>query len=1270
VSFFAKLTKGLAYFLAIFVIIAATLVSIGRLLTPYLNEHRSEFETFASELLHAPVKIRHINISWNMYVPELIFKKVTVLDKETEKPTFEIGYVKINLSILKSITQKKPVLSYIKVSGLDVTIHEESKGQINIAGFGNFSISDNLTGAEKEANTVVAWILSQPALVLDDINIKYIPLSKQEKHLTLYKLSLRNSKNHHVLKGHATLHQDIPTSVNFAVSTDGMIADFSKMNLHMYLYAEGVILPQWFHDITWHDLQIKQGLASAKIWADWNKGAWTKIQTQFQAYELELFSPVTKKTEFITRLSGHVGWRVDGDFQILAGEDIFMDLPDHLWPGTHFYLRMPKDVKTPGDISFQLGYIDLQDIKDAVIGSNFLSDETEKKILKINPQGEIRELHVELKDREHYINNAFSAEFDHVSLNAHEKFPGLKNFSGKVFWDGKAGEFATSASNLQFEYPDLFFEPIVLNTLAGKISFQKDADDSWHFYGKNILAASNDFSTNTSFKVIWPQNDSMTVDVNTDFAMNDTIHLQNLVVLKKSDPELNAWLKQAFQHGVITDGKFILQGKLSDFPFRQNNGKFLLSMNVDHLHFNYAPGWPSILNTKGNITFEGASLGVNIESGQILDIPIANVRAEIPEIGPQTSEILTVNAVDIRTDLQHGFRFIAESPLNAILGKELSLMNIQGPMDLKLAVTIPLKKPHESKVQGEIVTDNADIQSKDGSVKIDDIAGIFYFTENALNAKNLNGKFYGAPLVMNIITEKDKMKITADSQFNASILYQWVPYEPLQKIVRGTAPFNIAIDIPKTAKNKITIRSNLKGIAVNLPDGFGKKAEENINFISTTEMEEGQPIKSTLVFGKAFSAALAVKNTKDGFKLFGGEIRLGGNGTAAIQKQPGFLITGSFDTLDWNALQSYMPADQNSDAGSALKYLRSIDVRANKILGLTETLTNVHLQLSKSIKSWLINITSNEVAGQITLPDKKTDSIQANLQYLYLTAATTPSTGKKDTYDPKKLPPISFNAMDMRYGDKNFGRVSFQIVPNANGVTIKSVRAESPIYRLNASGEWFSTRSHLQGNLNTKDMAKFVKNFLSTSSSIVGSSGNANFDLRWDDAPYNPALGSMSGTASIKLGSGRIINLDKSTNAKMGFGRLLNILSIQSLTRRLSLNFSDLTDSGFSFDSMTGDFSLKNGNANTEKPLIVEGPLAKIELNGRIGLAAKDYNLNMRVTPHVTGSIPVVAAIAVNPLVGVAAWALEKIASQAVGSATTRQYTITGTWDNPVWKEK
>ena len=64
------------------------------------------------------------------------------------------------------------------------------------------------------------------------------------------------------------------------------------------------------------------------------------------------------------------------------------------------------------------------------------------------------------------------------------------------------------------------------------------------------------------------------------------------------------------------------------------------------------------------------------------------------------------------------------------------------------------------------------------------------------------------------------------------------------------------------------------------------------------------------------------------------------------------------------------------------------------------------------------------------------------------------------------------------------------------------------------------------------------------------------------------------------------------------------------------MDFSDLTDKGLAFDTVRGDFDLRDGNAYTEN-LLVKGPAAEIGLIGRVGLKNKDYDQ----TAVVTGSV-------------------------------------------------
>ena len=129
------------------------------------------------------------------------------------------------------------------------------------------------------------------------------------------------------------------------------------------------------------------------------------------------------------------------------------------------------------------------------------------------------------------------------------------------------------------------------------------------------------------------------------------------------------------------------------------------------------------------------------------------------------------------------------------------------------------------------------------------------------------------------------------------------------------------------------------------------------------------------------------------------------------------------------------------------------------------------------------------------------------------------------------------------------------------------------------------------------------------------------------------------------------------------------MVSLQSLPRRLVLNFGDLGKKGFAFDEAYGTFKLKKGVATT-KNVKLEGDLAKVKMQGSVGLAKKTYNMHMEIRPNVTGSIPFIATVTGGPLAGAIAWVINKLfVSPTVGRAAMVKYNITGGWDHPVIKK-
>jgi uncharacterized protein YhdP len=128
----------------------------------------------------------------------------------------------------------------------------------------------------------------------------------------------------------------------------------------------------------------------------------------------------------------------------------------------------------------------------------------------------------------------------------------------------------------------------------------------------------------------------------------------------------------------------------------------------------------------------------------------------------------------------------------------------------------------------------------------------------------------------------------------------------------------------------------------------------------------------------------------------------------------------------------------------------------------------------------------------------------------------------------------------------------------------------------------------------------------------------------------------------------------------------MGLASIAALPRRLALDFSDLTDKGLAFDTVRGDFDLRDGNAYTEN-LLLKGPAAEIGLIGRVGLKNKDYDQTAVVTGSVGNSlsIPVASALVGGPVVGAAVLLFTQVFKEPLKGLARGYYRITGGWDNP-----
>ena len=322
-------------------------------------------------------------------------------------------------------------------------------------------------------------------------------------------------------------------------------------------------------------------------------------------------------------------------------------------------------------------------------------------------------------------------------------------------------------------------------------------------------------------------------------------------------------------------------------------------------------------------------------------------------------------------------------------------------------------------------------------------------------------------------------------------------------------------------------------------------------------------------------------------------------------------------------------------------------------------------------QDWVINFKGPFAAGQVVLPENKTNPIQANLRRLYLDD-TTQQDSKK--LNPQELPSLRLRCQDFRYKGKQFGTINLSIDPLKDGIVINQLQANSDAYNLTASGFWrgngSTNASSFKGVLTSTNIAKALTNW-GFPNGFSSKQTKINFDLNWPAVPYAPNFESIQGKLGLRFEKGNIAAAG-GKGLKSDFGRLITITSWQSIARRLHLDFSDLTNAGYSFDIFQGNFELNDGYASTQDTYL-DGPVAKIVVKGDIDLVDEEYNLEMVVTPHVSSSLSFLAGFAGGPVVGIAAgaasWVATKVFSEQMGRIVEDTYKMTGPWSDPIIKQ-
>jgi uncharacterized protein YhdP len=227
--------------------------------------------------------------------------------------------------------------------------------------------------------------------------------------------------------------------------------------------------------------------------------------------------------------------------------------------------------------------------------------------------------------------------------------------------------------------------------------------------------------------------------------------------------------------------------------------------------------------------------------------------------------------------------------------------------------------------------------------------------------------------------------------------------------------------------------------------------------------------------------------------------------------------------------------------------------------------------------------------------------------------------------------------------------VSSASTPAANSGS----QAQGPARKLGADGR----RTELNFKLDIADAGTLLARF-GMANVVRAGTGKIEGTVGWAAPPLNLHYPSLSGRFNMDIAKGQFLR------AEPGVARLLGILSLQSLPRRLLLDFRDVFSDGFEFNYVRGDVGMEQGIARSDN-LQMKGALATVVMDGSTDIARETQRIKVLVIPELdTGAATLLTALA-NPIAGLYTLVASTLLRQPIQDASTQELLVEGTWQAP-----
>lgn len=1273
----------------VIVIFMIAALAIQFFVFPNINQYKDKIAAYATSAANQKVVIGNIKADWQGINPHLSLSNIDLYDTQN-RPALQLKDTDVSFSWL-SIPLLEPHLANFAIRSPELTIRRNLNGDIFVAGVSMQGQSKPdlpnwlLRQSQFEVlNAKVVWIdemHSAPALSLDKLNLQVVspPWKSFIKNHRVTISAISSAGTNEPILVNANLYgNDISHLEQWHGSVEAKLKN-----------ANIVAFKPWFdYSALTKPIELQSGVGSSDTTIQFAKNQVQSVTSNVALSNVQLLLKANTEPLILNKLLGELDWKNSTSEQTFNVSHLTLNTSNGLTlhEATGGYTKSQQGNEK---LNLNLAHIDLAFIKPYLVQLP-LPAEVLQKINALSPTGKFDGLLLSWEGKQSITTKyQFNAKFNNLGVVAYEKIPGFSNLTGEIKANQSTGKITLNSQNAKLDFKDILRWPIPADKLYGNILW--DTNGKVTKIQASQLNISNQHLAGTlNAEYLMDGNKGGLLDLTGKFGKGNAKYAPFYYPTILGKNTLH-WLDTSILAGRAEDIRLTVKGRLDDFPFvdGKNNlnaklGLFRVTAKVSDSTLEFGTGWPVIEGLGLDLLFEGKRMELNSNAGHIFGNQIIKSKTTIAQLDAD-SPILNIES-ELKGPIAEGIKFVNKSPVATVTLGFTDDLKTSGQGKLNLDLKIPLQDLESAQYKGLYQITNGTMDSN-SIPALSNINGLLAFTESSLSAKNINGNAFGSPVVVNIDSGKDKIvHVTAKGRLNDEAIKQaLLDQDPVNRswvkgvnYISGSTDWVSDITIQKPVVS-INVRSDLVGITSRLPSPFTKAANERWN-MRIDKKQDASTDTITVTLANKLAAKILRTGESGKLQFDRGSIRFNANATnnniansnelttnLDLGSAKGLQVYGNLDYLDADAWRAVMLDFIGASKQNTSLPIQKLAIKIN-ILDIFDRRINQLKISNNSDKDGLrATVQSKEISGDLQWVSQNNGKLIAHLSNLTIPEPTPnrPKTSKEiATKEFVKLeqdyPSLDITADNFEFNKKNFGTLELIAYPQNDNWNIQKLKLSTPDSQINAEGQWNnwvrSPNTFLSISWDIKNLGKTLRN-MGYPDTIKGGDGTLTGQLHWPGSPHEFNPTGMSGNFQLKINKGQILKVQP------GVGRLLGLLSLQSLPRRLTLDFRDLFSNGFAFDKIDATVKIDKGVMHSDN-FTMSGPAADVTIKGETNLQKETQHLTVRVMPHISDSLSL-AALAGGPLAGAVAFLAQKILKDPLNKIASSEYEIIGTWDNP-----